>query len=580
MAFFLGQFFSGSVTQEVSMARKMNFHRYTSYPVMGLKDRTWPDNVITKAPQWCSVDLRDGNQALQNPMNLEQKLEMFQLLVEIGFKEIEVGFPSSSEVDYDFMRILIEDHHIPNDVTVQVLTQAREHLIRKTFESLSGVKKAVIHLYNSTSTNQRRVVFRKNKEEIKQLATYGARLIKKLADKEGNPGISYEYSPESFTGTEMDYALDVCNGVIDVFNPTEDHPLIINLPATIEMATPNVYADQIEWFNRNLNKREAVVLSLHTHNDRGTSVAASELALMAGADRVEGTLFGNGERTGNLDLVTMALNMFSQGVDPQLDFSGINRVRDIYRRTTGMAVHERHPYVGDLVYTAFSGSHQDAINKGFKERELKPDAKWDVPYLPVDPADMGRSYKSIVRINSQSGKGGTAYIMDYKYGYRLPKQMHPEFAKVVQGLSEKIGVEVGPEHIYNAFEDTYLKLDYPFSLNEIFLQMDAHKGEKDHVTILKGKVSFKEECKEVHATGNGPVEAFVHGISETFDIEIRLRSFDEHAINQGADSNAVAYVGIEGQDEKLVFGVGIDSSIAMASLKALISALNRSFRPI
>lgn len=562
------------------MAKKMNFHRYTSYPVMRLKDRTWPDNVITEAPQWCSVDLRDGNQALQNPMNLEQKLEMFQLLLDIGFKEIEVGFPSSSEVDYDFMRTLIEDHYIPDDVTVQVLTQAREHLIRRTYESLAGVKKAVIHLYNSTSTNQRRVVFRKNKEEIKQLATYGARLIKELGDKEGNPGIGYQYSPESFTGTEMDYALDVCNEVIDVFSPTEDHPVIINLPATIEMATPNVYADQIEWFHRNLNKREAVVLSLHTHNDRGTSIAASELALMAGADRVEGTLFGNGERTGNLDLVTMALNMFSQGVDPQLNFSDINRVRDIYRKTTGMTVHERHPYVGDLVYTAFSGSHQDAINKGFKERELNPHAKWDVPYLPVDPADMGRTYKSIVRINSQSGKGGTAYIMDYKYGYRLPKQMHPEFARVVQGLSEKTGAEVDPEQIYNAFEDTYLKVDGPYSLKEINIQMDAHNEGEHHAATLKGKVSFKGETKKVKGRGNGPVDAFAHGLSETFGVDIRLKSFDEHAINQGADSNAVAYIGIEGQDKKLIFGVGIDSSISMASLKALICALNRSFYPI
>lgn len=558
------------------MAKKMNFHRYTPYPVMGLKDRTWPDKVIDQAPLWCSVDLRDGNQALQNPMNLEQKLEMFHLLVDIGFKEIEVGFPSASEVDYDFMRTLIEDNHIPDDVTVQVLTQAREHLIRKTFQSLSGVKQAIIHLYNSTSTNQRNVVFRKSREEIKQLATYGARLIKELGDKEGNPGIRYEYSPESFTGTEMDYALEVCNEVIDVFEPTENTPLIINLPATIEMATPNVYADQIEWFHRNLKNRQAVVLSLHTHNDRGTSVASSELALMAGADRVEGTLFGNGERTGNLDIVTMALNIFSQGTDPQLDFSNINQVRDVYRRTTGVTIHERHPYVGDLVYTAFSGSHQDAINKGLKARELDSEAKWDVPYLPVDPADMGRTYKSIVRINSQSGKGGTAYIMDYKFGYSLPKLMHPEFAKVVQGISDKTGIEVEPEQIFEAFQETYLKVDSPFEIQDIHIQMDADRENSNHPTIIKGKVSFNGETRDLSASGNGPVDAFSKALFETFGVELNLKTFDEHAIDQGTDSRAVAYIGIEGKDKKLLFGVGIDSSIAMASLKALICAANRS----
>lgn len=550
--------------------KTMNYKRYKQYPVMELKDRTWPDKQITKAPVWCSVDLRDGNQALENPMTIEQKAEMFQMLVDIGFKEIEVGFPSAAAVEFDFMRKLIDDNLIPDDVTVQVLTQAREHLIRRTFDSLKGAQKAIIHLYNSTSVNQREVVFRKSREEIKQIAINGARLVKQLGDEQNNPGIRYEYSPESFTGTEMDYALEVCNAVIEVFQPTPDNPLIINLPATVEMATPNVYADQIEWFDRNLASRDSIQISLHTHNDRGTGIAASELAVMAGADRVEGTLFGNGERTGNLDLMTMALNIFSQGIDPELDFSEINKIRDTYCKTTGMDVHARHPYAGDLVYTAFSGSHQDAINKGMAVRTSKE--HWDVPYLPIDPEDVGRTYESIVRINSQSGKGGVAYIMENNFGYKLPKKMHPEFGTIIQKVTEEARQEIDPNRIMENFQRNYLQHESSFS--DIHISMDTPDG-ADTITKVSGHVTFKEDKYSLEGTGNGPIDAFINGLMKGTGLKFSLESYDEHAIGSGSDTQAVAYIGLKTEKKPLFYGVGIDPNISLASFKAILSALSR-----
>ena len=513
--------------------KTMNYTKYRRYEPIPLPDRTWPDKIIDKAPIWCSVDLRDGNQALSVPMNMEKKLMMFKLLTDIGFKEIEIGFPSAAEIEYNFMRRLIEDKLIPEDVTVQVLVQAREHLIRRTFDSLKGVKNAVVHIYNSTSESQRRLVFKKSQKEIIDIAVSGAKLVKELGDAEENPGIRYEYSPESFTGTEMDFAAEICNAVIDVFQPRPDHQMIINLPATVEAHTPNIHADQIEWMCRHLDRRDSVQVSLHTHNDRGTGIAATELALLAGADRVEGTLFGNGERTGNADLVTIALNMFSQGIDPKLDFSNINSVRDIYRYCTGMDVHPRHPYVGELVYTAFSGSHQDAINKGMHARGEGETMVWDVPYLPIDPRDVGRSYKSIVRINSQSGKGGVAYIMDTEFGFSLPKAMHPEFGLLIQQETDKREDELTPEEVWSVFEDNYLNITLPFMLEDVNVNMESAKDSAQHTAHVTGKIRKNGNSIDITGRGNGPIDAFVSGLRKHIDFSFSLESFDEHAINEG-----------------------------------------------
>ncbi|MBD3306688.1 2-isopropylmalate synthase [candidate division KSB3 bacterium] len=554
--------------------KRMNFEKYQPYPVIDLPDRQWPSKTITRAPIWCSVDLRDGNQALRIPMNLDEKLRLFDLLVDVGFKEIEIGFPSASQVEYDFTRILIEENRIPEDVTVQVLTQARGHLIRKTYEALEGVHKAIVHFYNSTSTLQRDVVFRMNKAEIKAIAVEGAKLIKALKEEVGNPGIRFEYSPESFTGTELDYALDVCHGVMEVFEPTPDNRLILNLPATVEMSTPNVHADQIEWFCRHLNNRDSAIISLHTHNDRGTAVAAAELAVMAGADRVEGTLFGNGERTGNMDIVTMALNIFSQGVDPKLDLTNINRVRDVYQACTRMNVHERHPYVGELVYTAFSGSHQDAINKGMKAQESRDSGIWDVPYLAIDPQDVGRTYQSIIRINSQSGKGGVAYIMEREFGFKLPKSMHPEFGRLIQHLTDQSGDELPPQEIWKCFDQEYLQRSHPYQLRECHIHMDATDNDAEG-TLVNAVVGLNGDEIAFEAKGNGPIDAFVKGLNHHANLQFTLQSYSEHDIDHRSDSRAVAYISIKKQSGRSGFGVGIDSNISVASIKAILSALNR-----
>ncbi len=552
----------------------MNFQKYRPFPVVDLPDRQWPGKTITKSPIWCSVDLRDGNQALRIPMNLEEKLKMFELLVGVGFKEIEIGFPSAAEVEFDFARALIEEKRIPDDVTVQVLVQCREHLIKRTFEAVEGIHKAIVHFYNSTSTLQREVVFRMDKEGIKNIAVEGAKWVKKHADEVDNPGIRFEYSPESFTGTELDYAIEVCHGVMDVIEPTPEKKLIINLPSTVEMATANVHADQIEWCCRHIKNRDSVIISLHAHNDRGTAVAATELAVMAGADRVEGTLFGNGERTGNMDIVTMALNLFSQGVDPKLDFSDINRVRDLYEKCTRMNVHARHPYIGEFVYTAFSGSHQDAINKGMKAQEVQESEIWEVPYLPIDPQDVGRTYEKIIRINSQSGKGGIAYIMEQEFGFKLPKAMHPEFGRVIQRVTDKTGDELSPQEVWETFEQEYLNRHYPYQLRKCHIHMNAN-GHGKSGTQIKVVVGIDGREIAFEGSGNGPIDAFVKGLNQHTEFEFVLQNYAEHAIDQGSASKAAAYISIKKKTGRSAFGVGIDSNISVASMKAVLNALNR-----
>lgn len=558
--------------------RKMNVQKYKPYPVVELPDRQWPSQVIDTPPQWCSVDLRDGNQALINPMTIDQKLEMFQLLVDIGFKEIEIGFPSASQVELEFLRLLIEDNLIPDDVTIQVLTQAREHLIHKTFESLEGTKNAIVHVYNSTSTLQRDVVFGMDRKEIINIAIKGAELLQDLAPQLKDTNVRFQYSPESFTGTEMDYALEICEAVVDVWQPTPEKQVIINLPATVEMATPNVYADQIEWFLTNVKNRESIILSLHPHNDRGTAVAAAELGVMAGADRVEGTLFGNGERTGNVDIFTMALNMFSQGVDPNLDLTDVNQIIAVSERCTQIPIHVRHPYAGKLVYTAFSGSHQDAINKGMAAYEKRQSPQWEVPYLPIDPRDVGRNYEAIIRINSQSGKGGIAYVMERKFGYKLPKSMHPEFGQVVQNYSDKVQREVQPNEIYQCFEEEYLKKEVPFALKHCDVSSIPHETEDDVVkTSVHVKLSVNGNEIEVTGEGNGPIDAFSHAIRDARISSYRLISYEEHALDTGTNAKAVSYIQIETQQHTRYFGVGIDSDISVASIKAIVCAMNRAY---
>ncbi|PID72803.1 MAG: 2-isopropylmalate synthase [Desulfobulbus propionicus] len=553
----------------------MKTKKYRPYPQVDLPDRTWPAKVIDTPPIWCSVDLRDGNQALVQPMNLEEKLELFQLLVGAGFKEIEVGFPAASQIEFDFMRLLIDREMIPNDVVIQTLTQARGPLIKKTFQSLEGAKEAIVHVYNSTSTLQRDVVFGMSRKEVIDLGVAGAKLIHEQA-KDTDVTIRYEYSPESFTGTELDYALEICTAIMDVFEPTPDNPVILNLPATVEMSTPNIYADQIEWFCRNLPSRDCALISLHGHNDRGTGVAATELALMAGADRVEGTLFGNGERTGNVDIVTLALNLFTQGVNPELDFSNINRVINVYERCTKMSVHARHPYAGELVYTAFSGSHQDAINKGMDALEHDPEAIWAVPYLPIDPEDVGRTYESIIRINSQSGKGGVAYVMDKEFGFKLPKEMHPDFGRVVQDVADKYGDELSPEMIFHTFEKEYLFNSSGYSLkafNVIKRHLDDQEGQSS--AEVEAMLEIHGEEVWVDAVGNGPLDAFCEGLRKKLDLNFTLHAYHEHALARGSSSKAVTYIEVIDRDEESWWGAGVDSDIIISSIKALLSALTR-----
>lgn len=550
----------------------LNYKRYQRNPVIKLNDRQWPNKQIEKAPIWCSVDLRDGNQALIEPMVVEEKIEFFQLLVKLGFKEIEVGFPSASQIEFDFLRQLVDRKLIPDDVTVQVLVQCREHLLKRTFEALEGVKRAIVHIYNSTSTLQRDVVFNMSKEEIKQIAVEGTKLVKEYAKK--FPGkIILEYSPESFTGTEVEYALEVCTAVQDIWQPTTEDKIIFNLPATVEMNTPNVYADQIEWMNRNFKNRDTIILSVHPHNDRGTGVAISELALLAGADRVEGTLFGNGERTGNVDILTLAYNMFSQGINPELEIDNINEIIEAYERLCKMKVHERHPYAGKLVFTAFSGSHQDAINKGIKAMKERNSKIWAVPYLPIDPADIGRQYEPIVRINSQSGKGGVAFIMETYFGFKLPKAMHKEFADVIQVLSEKQG-EVSPEQIMEEFKANYLDKKEPLHFRKCKIEDLSDRDESNtKATVV---YTYNGVEKTFEATGNGPIDAVHNGLEKELGVHFKILDYTEHSLAGGANAQAAAYIQmVDLASGRMTFGVGISSNITRASLRAIFSAMNR-----
>lgn len=550
----------------------LNYKRYQRNPVIKLNDRQWPNKQIEKAPIWCSVDLRDGNQALIEPMVVEEKIEFFQLLVKLGFKEIEVGFPSASQIEFDFLRQLVDRKLIPDDVTVQVLVQCREHLLKRTFEALEGVKHAIVHIYNSTSTLQRDVVFNMSKEEIKQIAVEGTKLVKEYAKK--FPGkIILEYSPESFTGTEVEYALEVCTAVQDIWQPTTEDKIIFNLPATVEMNTPNVYADQIEWMNRNFKNRDTIILSVHPHNDRGTGVAISELALLAGADRVEGTLFGNGERTGNVDILTLAYNMFSQGINPELEIDNINEIIEAYERLCKMKVHERHPYAGKLVFTAFSGSHQDAINKGIKAMKERNSKIWAVPYLPIDPADIGRQYEPIVRINSQSGKGGVAFIMETYFGFKLPKAMHKEFADVIQLLSEKQG-EVSPEQIMEEFKANYLDKKEPLHFRKCKIEDLSDRDESNtKATVV---YTYNGVEKTFEATGNGPIDAVHNGLEKELGVHFKILDYTEHSLAGGANAQAAAYIQmVDLASGRMTFGVGISSNITRASLRAIFSAMNR-----
>lgn len=550
--------------------------KYIPFTPVSLPDRTWPNNRIEKAPTWCSVDLRDGNQALVTPMNLQEKLDFFKLLVDIGFKEIEVGFPSASETEYEILRALIDGHYIPDDVTIQVLVQAREHLIRKTFEAVRGAKNVIIHFYNSTSTLQRKVVFKKDMQGIIDIAVAGAKLVRELteADQSGT-NFRYEYSPESFSGTEMDFAVDICHQVMETLGATKENPVILNLPNTVEMCTPNTYADQIEYFIRHLPNRDAAIISVHPHNDRSTGVACAELSMLAGADRVEGTLFGNGERTGNLDIVTVALNMFTQGVDPMLDFSHIDHVREIYERCTKMHVPERWPYAGKLAFTAFSGSHQDAINKGHEYMRESKTPYWEIPYLPIDPADVGREYEPIIRINSQSGKGGAAFIMDHNYGYHMPKAMHPEFGAVVQAECDKTGRELTANEVYELFHREFLNISEPYALSRAKFYEEAIAGSAANVTHFSGVLSVRGQFVQLESRGNGPIDAFFNALGQAGIEGYSFISYSEHAISMGSDSQAVAYIELRVPGGRRIFGVGTEHNINFASVKGILSAINR-----
>lgn len=568
---------TGAGQQKKEKMKAETVKKYKPYPGVDLPGRTWPEKTIVKAPAWCSVDLRDGNQALVQPMDLQQKLDLFRLLTDVGFKEIEVGFPSASQVEFDFARTLIEDNLIPDDVTIQVLTPAREHLIKKTFKAVKGAKNVVMHLYNSTSTLQRRAVFQMSREEITSLGVEGATVIRDEAAKYSETCFRYEYSPESFTGTELDFALHICEAVMEVWEPTAGNPVIINLPSTVEMATPNVYADQIEWFCNNLKSRESALISLHAHNDRGCAVAATELALMAGGERVEGTLFGNGERTGNVDIVTLALNMFTQGINPQLDLHDIQRLITVSEQVTDIPVHVRHPYAGELVYTAFSGSHQDAINKGMKLCEEEGNGQWEVPYLPIDPTDVGRSYESIIRINSQSGKGGVAYIMDREFGLKMPKAMHPEFGSIIQSVTDKAGRELQTGEIWDTFENEYLKRNSPYALSRFnVVKRHIENDKQGSVAEVEAVVEVNGEEKSITALGNGPLDAFCAALKKDIIGNFSLSRYHEHALSKSSSSKAVTYIQITMDNGVKKWGVGIDTDIIVASIKAVLSALNRA----
>lgn len=568
----------------------MPVHKYQPFHEqiqVNLPDRSWPGNLITEAPRWCAVDLRDGNQALIDPMSPERKLKMFKLLVEMGYKEIEVGFPSASQTDFDFVRLLIEEGHIPADVTIQVLTQARDALIERTYESLKGAKQAIVHFYNSTSVLQRRVVFNQDKQGIMEIALAGARKCRSLESTIPDTDVYYEYSPESYTGTELEYAVEVCNAVIEVIDPKPDHKMVINLPATVEMATPNVYADSIEWMSRNIDRRDSILISLHPHNDRGTAVAAAELGYLAGADRIEGCLFGNGERTGNVDLITLGLNLFSQGVDPHIDFSNLDEIKRTVEYCNQLPVHERSPYGGDLVYTAFSGSHQDAIKKGFElmEKDAKQkgvsvdDLVWAVPYLPIDPKDVGRSYEAVIRVNSQSGKGGVAYLLKTDHQLDLPRKLQIEFSRVVQNKTDQDGGEVSSSNLWDIFTDEYL----PAQADRIDLkwgrfELKKMRTESNMDGVVALDIILRDGTGELAAqgTGNGPISAFLDVLAKQ-GVKVRLLDYVEHTLSEGGDAQAAAYVELE-VDGQVLWGVGIDGDISTASLKAVISSVNRALR--
>lgn len=553
----------------------LNYKKYKRVPVIDYPEREWPNKEIEKAPIWCSVDLRDGNQALIEPMVVEEKMEMFNLLVKMGFKEIEIGFPAASQIEYDFLRQLVERKMIPDDVTVQVLTQCREHLIRRTFEAIRGVKRAIVHIYNSTSTLQRDVVFHKDREEIKDIAIEGTKLVKKYMESHDGE-IILEYSPESFTGTELDFALDICTAVQDEWGATPEKKMIINLPATVEMTTPNVYADQIEWMDRHFKNRDSIILSVHPHNDRGTGIAATELALLAGADRVEGTLLGNGERTGNVDILNIAYNMFSQGINPELEIENIKEIVDVCERCTKMPVDPRHPYAGKLVFTAFSGSHQDAISKGMQALARRTDGIWEVPYLPIDPSDIGREYEPVVRINSQSGKGGVAFVMDTFYGFKLPKGMHKEFADIIQKIAEAQG-EVAPEEIFEEFKKNYMDRKEPIHFRKCQIT-DRELDEGEFATVAN--VTYTDHGQEKHfeGVGNGPIDAIQRGLEDALGIEIRVLDYTEHALRSGSGAQAASYIHLLNvKTGETTYGVGISSNITRSSIRGIFSAVNRLF---
>jgi 2-isopropylmalate synthase len=543
-----------------------NHRKYQAFQPIALKDRTWPDQVITQAPTWCSVDLRDGNQALIEPMSVAQKKLMFNLLVDVGFKEIEVGFPAASQPDFDFVRYLIEENRIPDDVTIQVLTQARPELIQRSYAALKGAKRAIVHLYNSTSVVQREKVFKLDKAGIKDIAVKGAQEVLRCAQAAPETEWYFQYSPESFTGTELDYAVEVCDAVTEVWQPTPQHKVIINLPATVEVATPNIYADQIEWVCRHIARRDSLVISLHTHNDRGCGVAASELGLMAGADRIEGTLLGNGERTGNLDIVTMAMNMYSQGIDPKLDFSDMDRVIAVEKYCTQIDVHPRHPYAGSLVFTAFSGSHQDAIKKCLAT--YQEGSTWEIAYLPIDPRDVGRTYQDVIRVNSQSGKGGVAYVMESKYGFSLPRWLQIEFSRVVQKEAEDSGHEVQPERIRELFEQTYLKLSSPLLLKSFSIE----KSDKERI---KGEIELDGNSFSIQGQGNGMLEAFVDALQTTFGLSVQILEYGEHALSQSANAEAVTYLQLKHEGARFT-GIAIDKDIVTSSVNALLNAVSQA----
>ena len=549
----------------------MPISKYRAYAPIPLPDRQWPSNVISKAPIWCSVDLRDGNQALIEPMGVERKNRMFDLLVGMGFREIEVAFPSASQTDFDFVRSIIEGSKIPGDVAIQVLTQCRPELIERTFEAVRGAKKVILHFYNSTSTLQRDVVFRTDRRGVTDIAVAAARQVKQLAAAAPETEFTFEYSPESFTGTELDFALDICEAVKDVIRPTPRERLILNLPATVEMATPNTYADQFEWFGRHISDRDSVILSVHPHNDRGTAVAAAELALMAGADRVEGTLFGNGERTGNVDVVTMALNLFTQGVDPHLDLHDVNAIREVAEYCNQLPVHQRHPYVGELVYTAFSGSHQDAIKKGFEAQEKRNDPVFQVPYLPIDPKDVGRDYEAVIRINSQSGKGGIAYLLRADHGLDLPRPLQVEFSKIAQARMDREGKELTSADIWELFQQTYLLANAPLTLVKQQMLPTSPDSREMVATLRRADGS----TFTLEGAGNGPVDAFVDALKRGFNLDFAFLDYHEHAVGRGANATAASYVEIQDAKGRVLHGVGIDPSIVTASLKATLSAVQR-----